>query len=59
MDATDKKLMLLQSELFKQFGFKIDIYRQEGKGVLVVPHGASLHFTNVIFKMDDEDFGRW
>lgn len=59
LDETDKKLARLQKKLAFEFGMKVDLYRQEDKGVLAVPHGSTLNPFNVIFKMDDEDFRRW
>lgn len=59
LDETDRKLARLQKKLAFEFGIKVDLYRQEGKGVLAVPHGASLNPFNVIFKIDDETFRRW
>ncbi len=50
------KLAFIQEFLFKQFGHKVDVYRQEGLGVLAVPHGMALHPTNVIYSLDDFRF---
>lgn len=56
MDATDEKLRLLQSRLCDMFGMKLDLYRQEGKGVLAVPHGFTLKPSHVIYTLSDSDF---
>lgn len=47
------KLLQLQSILSQKFGCKVDLYREEGKGVLAVEHGKPLIPSNVIFSMED------
>jgi hypothetical protein len=47
------KLLRLQKQLAIELGYKIDVYREEGKGVLAVKHGEPLHPLNVIFTMSD------
>lgn len=49
----DKLLEMLQAQLAQNFDHKVDLYREEGKGVLAVPSGMPLHPANVIFSMND------
>lgn len=50
------RLTFIQQFLFKKFGHKVDVYRQEGLGVLAVPHGMALHPSNVIYSLSDFRF---
>lgn len=52
----DEKLLYLQRFLAYKFGFKVDVYYQEGKGILAVKHGTPLIPSNVIFQMDEWTF---
>lgn len=41
-------LIAIQSQIHDQVGGKVDIHYTEGKGAIVVPHGATLTLENVI-----------
>jgi hypothetical protein len=46
---SDAQLLAVQRQFALQFGHKVDLYHSEKhRGILVVPHGASLHPRNVI-----------
>lgn len=49
----DTKLIVLQATLADKFGCRVDVFHQEGRGVLVVPHGEPLRPENVIFTMNE------
>ncbi|MDO6451749.1 hypothetical protein [Oceanobacillus profundus] len=55
MDS-DAKLKFIQKKLYEKTGMKVDVYRQEGDGVLAVPHGMSLQPENVIYALEDFRF---
>lgn len=48
-----EKMKRLQLAVVAQIRTKVDVYRQEGKGVIVVEHGKPLHPLNVIYDMPD------
>lgn len=52
-DEVFYKLQALQKIVATQIGRKVDVYRQEGKGVIVVEHGKPLHPLNVLYIMPD------
>lgn len=49
----EAKLARLQERVSLRFGCKVDVYRQEGKGVLVVQHGNPLEPVNIIFVLSE------
>lgn len=49
----DPRLLFLQARLSQQFGHKVDIYHEDGKGVLAVKHGDPLVPQNVIFSLSE------
>ena len=49
----DKRLESLHKQVATQFGHKVDMYYEEGKGALFVPSGYPLHPNNVIFAFPD------
>lgn len=48
------ELIALQQRLSKRFG-NVDVYRKEGKGILVVPAGFELNPFNVICVIPEKD----
>lgn len=50
------KLLQLQAYLYDTFGMKVDVYREEGKGVVAVIHGRPLVPQNVIYALSDFKF---
>jgi hypothetical protein len=47
------RLRVLQEQVAKQSGHKVDCYYQEGYGALLVPHNYPLHPNYVIFAVPD------
>lgn len=46
---SDEQLKSIQKQFAIQFGQKVDLYHSEKhRGILIVPHGTSLHPRNVI-----------